>query len=324
MELIASAASVRQILAHFDEIGLDERSLQVGYVDPDLRRSRGPARVSARLSIDLLEAAAEALGRADFGLRHGLRLNLRGLDSISLLWDHASSVEQWYRLARQYVHLENNAVRYDLIDEGQDTALIHDILAVLRPRATQATFSFLTMTARVFREMLGPGWAPRRVEFMCARPPDITLFNTFFRCRIEFDAPRNALVVARSDFERPLPRHNPELVDFFKLQLQDQLNAWQVPLEDRVLQILLSELAGHPPTLTQIAGRLGLSPRTLQRRLALVGASFGELLFRARKEIVAAHMRRASPTPLSRLAFELGLSDATAASRFFRLKIRGG
>jgi AraC-like DNA-binding protein len=120
-----------------------------------------------------------------------------------------------------------------------------------------------------------------------------------------------------------LPRHNPELVDFFRLRLQDQSSAWQAPLEDRVLQILRSDLAGGPPNLTRIADRLGLSSRTLQRRLASGGASFADLLLRARREIVAAHRRRATPTPLSRLAFELGLSDATAASRFIRLKIGG-
>ena len=318
MELVASAASARQILAHLDALGVDERTLDVGYVDPALRRSSGPVQVSARLSFDLLEAAARRLGRPDFGLQHGLWLNLRGLDSISLLWDHAGSVAEWYGMARRYVHLENNAVGYDVAQEGEDVALVHTVLAVLRPDAAQGTFSFVAMTARVFREMLGPGWTPVRVEFMAPRPADTTLIRTFYRCRVEFDAPRNALVVRRTDFEQPLPRHNPELVTYFEQQLKRQIETRSMALEDLVHDLLLSRMAGTPPSLEAVAGQLGMTPRTLQRRLRRSGVSYGALLLKARLEIAAAHRRAGRPTTLARLAYELGLSDATSASRFLR------
>jgi AraC-like DNA-binding protein len=177
------------------------------------------------------------------------------------------------------------------------------------------------MTARVFREVMGSSWTPVRVEFMGKRPADTRLFKAFFRCRVEFDAPRNALVVTRSDFERPLQRHNPELVDFFEYQLRRQSAAWPVQIDDLVTGLLMSELAGGPPSLAQVASRLGLAPRTLQRRLAAGGTSFGDLLAAARRDVAEAHLRRMPRTPLSWLAFEMGLSDATAASRFLRLKM---
>jgi AraC-like DNA-binding protein len=319
MELLASAASSRLILAHFDRLGLDERRLGVGYIDPALRRSSGPLRVSARLSMDLLEAAAQELGQPDFGLRHALWLNLRGLDSISLLWDHVGSIAQWYGLARKYVHLENNAVGYSLAEEEDDVALIHEILPVLRPTAVQASFSFLTMTARVFREVLGPAWRPRRIEFMAPPPDDPSLFRETFRCRVEFEAPRDALVVTREAFHRPLARHNPDLVRFFEAQLQSQAATRSRSLRDVVFAVLVSELAGGPPGLSQIASRLALTPRTLQRRLVQAGTTYGDLLAMARSEVASAHLRRAPRPTLSRLAHEMGLSDATAASRFLRL-----
>jgi AraC-like DNA-binding protein len=318
MQLLASAASSRLILAHFDQIGLDERQLGLGYIDPALRRSSGPLRVSARLSMDLLEAAAERLGQPDFGLRHALWLNLRGLDSISLLWDHVRSVAQWYDLARNYVHLENNAVGYSLAEEEDNFALVHEILPILRPGARQASFTFLTMTARVFREVLGAAWSPQRVEFMAPRPDEASLFRAFFRCRVEFEAPRDALVVTREDFTRPLARYSPELVAYFESQLRSQ-SATQTPgLEEQVYGVLLAEMAGGPPSLSQIASRLALTPRTLQRRLSRLGETYGDLLRKARGEVVAAHLRQTPRTSLARLAHELGLSDATAASRFLR------
>jgi AraC-like DNA-binding protein len=319
MELVASAAGARQVLAHLHELGIDPQDLGVGYIDPALRQSRAPRRVSARLVIDLLEAAAHRLGQPDFGVRHALWRNLRGLDAISLTWDHVGSLAEWYRLAQRYIHLENSAVRYDISDDGEQVALVHDVIAVLRPHATQASFTFLTMTARVFRELLGARWTPRRVEFTSPPPADTTLFRQFFRCRVAFSADRNALVVDRADFERPLSRHNPDLVRFFEQQLSARANATHDRLEDQVAWILMSELAGRPPSVSQVAARLGLSSRTLQRRLHAAGSSYGALLLRARQQTAAAHLGRSPRTSLARLGFELGFSDETAASRFRRL-----
>lgn len=318
MELLANATGVRLVLAHLDELGVDAQSLAAGYIDPDLRRLSGPLKVSARLEMDLLEAAAERLRQPDFGLRHALWLNLRGLDSISLLWDQAGSVAEWYSLASKYVHLENNAVSYALAEEGPDVALAHDIIAMLRPRAVQASYTFLALSARVFRNVLGAKWAPVRVEFVAPRPLDISLFREFFRCRIEFGAARDALVVTREDFERPLDRHNPEMVRFLEARMRHQSASGERALEDTVLAVLRSELAGGPPSLPQIARRLALTPRTLQRRLAQAGTAYGTLLAQTRIDVATAHLERPARTPLSRLAHELGLSDATAASRFLR------
>ena len=321
MELVASAAGARQVLAHLHELGIDPRDLGVGYIDPALRRSQAPRRVSARLVIDLLEAAADRLEEPDFGLRHALWRNLRGLDAISLTWDHVGSLAEWYRLAQRHIHLENSAVRYDIADEGEQLALVHDVIAVLRPHATQASFTFLAMTARVFRELLGARWMPRRVEFMSGPPADTRLFKEFFRCRVEFSADRNALVVDRADFERPLSRHNPDLVRFFERQLSSRANAPQDRLEDQVAWILVSELAGSPPSVSQVAERLGLSSRSLQRRLHAANSSYGALLLRARQETATAYLERSPRMPLAKLGFELGFSDETAASRFMRLKM---
>ena len=318
MELIASASPVRRFLAYLDEIGLDERSLKVGHIDPRLRRSHGPLRVSARLLMDLMEATAEVTGQADLGLQRAQVLNLRGHDTISLLWDQAGSVAEWYGLAQRYIHLENSALQYDLRLDGDEAVLIHGVLAMLRPRATQFTFTFVAMTVRIFRSVIGQGWTPLRAEFMCVKPADPSPYRRFFRCDLRFGQPRNALIVRRADFERQLPGRNPEMVAFLADHLQREAGRTELQVDDEVAQILASEMAGGPPSLSQVAERLAMSPRTLQRRLAHRGASYGAILRNARREIVASRSAHASRVPLAQLAFELGLSDATAASRFLR------
>lgn len=318
MELIASASPVRRLLQHLDELDVDAQALRAGPIDPRLRRTRGPLRVSARLVVDMMEAAAELTGQVDFGLRHAQWLNLRGLDTISLLWDQAGSVAEWYRLAQRYIHLENNALQYDLAIEDGEAALIHGVLAVLRPRATQFSFAFVALTVRVFRSVLGPNWRPLRADFMCAAPADLTPYRRFFRCGLRFGEARNALVVRRADFERELPGRNPEMVSFLEDHLQRQSADQDASIRDQVAQMLMAEMAGRALALPQVAERLALSPRTLQRRLASEGTSYGQVLEAVRREVAGAHMERFGRIRLSQLAFDLGFSDATAASRFLR------
>jgi AraC-like DNA-binding protein len=319
MELVASAASTRLILANLDRLGVNPDALGVGTIDPALRRTTAPMQVPAHLSFDLLESAARHLGQPDFGLRHALWLNLRGLDSISLLWEHTLSIEHWFRLASRFIHLEHTGLSYRVSRHRNDVALVHDILAHLRPQATQASFTFLTMTARVCRERLGSAWTPRRIEFMAPRPRDISQFRKYFRCPISFGARRDAVILAQKDFERPLPRHNPELVRFFEHRLKAQSAARAQPAEDTVFAVLMSEMAGGPPGLQQIAARMGMTSRTLQRHLSKAGTTYGQLLARARTDVANALARRKVPSTLAQLAHHLGFSDATAASRFLRL-----
>ena len=323
MDLICNATPLRRLLRYFDELGIDERSLKVGHIDRRLRGSTAPLRHSARLTLDLLEAAALRTGRADFGLQFGIWLDPRGIDVISLLWEQARSVSEWYGLCRRYIHLENNALAYELATEGENVALIHDVVAVLRPRATHFTYAFVVLTLQVFRTVIGSRWNPVAVEFRSARPADTRPFRRFFRCPLRFGAERTALVVRREDFERELPGGNPNLMAYLEGQLARESGSWSGLLEDQIEHVLMSELSGRPPTLAQLAERFAMSPRTLQRRLAQRGTSYGELLTRVRREVAGTHLQAVPRTPLAQLAAELGFADATQASRFMRAAYGG-
>jgi AraC-like DNA-binding protein len=78
----------------------------------------------------------------------------------------------------------------------------------------------------------------------------------------------------------------------------------------------LSLLDGYP-RLDWAASKLGMSRRTLQRRLSNRGTSFAELVERALRERAEA-LIRGSKLSLTAIGFELGYSDAAHFSRAFR------
>jgi AraC-like DNA-binding protein len=89
------------------------------------------------------------------------------------------------------------------------------------------------------------------------------------------------------------------------------------PISARVQDAIARELPSGPPTMVQIAKRLGVSERTLRRALEEESTSFRvmvEGVRRGRAEQLLAQRR----TSIGEIAFLLGFSDASAFSRAFR------
>ena len=91
-----------------------------------------------------------------------------------------------------------------------------------------------------------------------------------------------------------------------------------LPAIDDIVGLVAAEirarLAGRPPTVAEIAKALGLSTRTLQRRLTTAGKGFAAVLDdvrRARAEALLAD----GELDLAEIAFALGYSEHSAFTR---------
>jgi AraC-like DNA-binding protein len=144
-------------------------------------------------------------------------------------------------------------------------------------------------------------------------------FERHFGCPARLAAARNALVFRASDLERPFVTHNAELLAMLGPPLDAQLADSQAhrTVVERAAAALKGTLAGQRPALKDVARHLGLSPRTLQRRLAEGGLSFHRLVERARREM-AMHYLADSSLELNETAYLLGYEDANSFFRAFQ------
>ena len=95
----------------------------------------------------------------------------------------------------------------------------------------------------------------------------------------------------------------------------------QLPDDQRVstqVARIVADGAGSSwPSLALVAKRLGLSPRTLRRRLAADGSSFSAVAADTRQELARRYV--ASPdVAITEVAFLLGYSEVSAFHRAFR------
>lgn len=321
MDLIADASGARQFLVFLDHIGLDERRLGVGKIDPALRASSAPLAVPARLTIELMEAAAEAKKWPDLGVRFAEWLSPNALSPLSLLGIHCATYADRCRLSRRYVHLYNTALSYEQVNENENVVILCQVQPTLLPRARQFVEWNVAHSVKNARSMLGDRWSPVRVEFAHASPASIAAHQRHFRCPIRYESDRTGFVIKRTDFYRRLPMENRQTVEFLEDYLAREELHQPSDLRSKVESLVTAHLAGGNASLERIAALLTTSSRTLQRRLSEHGADFREILNFVRVQIAKDLLSQKPPPSLQRLSQLLGYSDPSAAGRFIKSQL---
>ena len=174
-------------------------------------------------------------------------------------------------------------------------------------------------TLEIGRRGTGQPLHPLRVELK-RNPAHREIHEAHYGCRVKFKAPRNAIVFRTADLDRPFTSYNAELLAMLGGQLERELaerKVWQTTVAARVKWILLRLLGGQSADLGEVAKDLGMSNRTLQRRITSEGTSFRQLVRDARCEL-ARHYLLDPSLELAETAFLLGYEDPNSFFRAFR------
>jgi len=180
---------------------------------------------------------------------------------------------------------------------------------------TDAAFASLI---EIGRRGTGTPLRPKRVELR-RTVKSSEAHETYFGCTVKFRARRNALIFYRSDLDRAFVTHNADLLEMLGPRLDQEVAARkaQARIGDRVKWILKRLFAGSRPDILTVARELGVSARTLQRRITDEGASFRRLVLETRKELVRQYLTQPS-IEITEAAYLLGYDDPNSFFRAFR------
>jgi AraC-like DNA-binding protein len=159
---------------------------------------------------------------------------------------------------------------------------------------------------------------PQRVELKRALESS-GVHEAYFKCPVKFRARRNMLILNSADLDLPFVTYNAELLEMLEPQLVSALEERRAKssIREQVKWILRRLLAGSRPEITAVARELGLSDRTLQRRIVDDGASFRQLLLETRKELACEYLTRPE-IDVAEAAYLLGYEDSNSFYRAFR------
>jgi AraC-like DNA-binding protein len=265
----------------------------------------------------LYRGLAAASNDPAFGLKIGTEERVERYDPIAIAALYARSFgDALQRMARykqltcpEEIHINESGaecrVRFEwLLAEEEDPALLIDVC--------------FAWVVEIARRGSANAIQPRRVEFK--RPAaNRALYEGHFRCPVKFDARSNVLVFDRSDLARPFLTHNADVLAIVAPQLDAELaqQLSQRTFREHVKATLKKTLAGQRPELRAVARELGVSTRTLQRRLADERITFQQVIAEARHEL-ARHYLQHSSLELNETAYLLGYEDANSFFRAFQ------
>ena len=159
---------------------------------------------------------------------------------------------------------------------------------------------------------------PRRVELMRTGPGNSEMAE-YFGGPIAFGSARNAMIFHRDDLALPFPGHSPEFLDLVTPGLAAAFAEIQdsTTISDRVKAVLKRCLASGRPEVARVARELGMSERTLQRRITQEATTFRALLSDARREL-SQQLLGDPAIQIEEVTYLLGYQDTTSFYRAFR------
>lgn len=221
--------------------------------------------------------------------------------------------------AVRFQRLMHDRFRSELVTSGDEGVLRHrvgDGAFVAPPVAIDFGFAALVHLAR---RATGRGVVPSRVELTRAEPRDPAPYRAVFGPRVAFGRPANELAFDRATLSLPSSGHDPalrEVIESHARSMLEKLPPDAAPFAARVRAVIVERMRGRQTSLDDVAERLGLPRRTLQRKLREEGTRFEELLDRVRRDLAERYLADGRVS-VQETAFLLGFSDVSAFHRAF-------
>lgn len=277
------------------------------------------ARVHYATAARLGEAALEISGDANFGLH--LATDVRDVgsyDAATLLLMASPTVR--VALSRMIAHQrywgDGDRAKVQRVRGGITIQyLLHGAQGAYARHADECAMAEMTLGVQV---MTGRPVRPRLIRFRHGAPRLLDEHTAIFGCALEFDAARTEVVFDDAALDTPMQHANDVFFAIFEEQVERALARLPAPTRtsEPVRAAVRGALAGGGCTLAGTARALGVSTRTMQRRLHDEGTSFADVVDALRREMAVAYLEHGMPIP--EVASLLGYADTTSFHHAFR------
>ena len=177
----------------------------------------------------------------------------------------------------------------------------------------------LALQLRVARESTGAAIACEQILFANRKETDDRELVAYFGTRdLSYDAGHNGIQLAPAELDRPVLTADQALARILAVQANDLAND-AAPRGDLapIRDLVGTQLRSGDATAVRIAKLIGMSERTLHRRLSEAGTTFGELVDDVRRSLTIEHLGDPERS-LPEIAALVGYSDPRALARAFK------
>ncbi|HQR23419.1 MAG TPA: AraC family transcriptional regulator ligand-binding domain-containing protein [Steroidobacteraceae bacterium] len=264
----------------------------------------------------ILQAAADAIGRDDLGLLLGQRATMENAGPLRLLVLNSrttgEAVESYVRYGGLWYHglkitmtLEQGYACIALSSDRQFVGRDHVLTWML------------AATVKHLEAIFPRSWRPSQVHISYRRPKQAEAYARFFRAPVLYDQLRHAVFFPAAALDEVRPGSQANL-DSFLRQYMGELEAREQPdFVSRVRRVIESLLASGECSIVRVAAMFSMHRVTLHRYLREQGTTFEDLLDDARREL-AGRMLEQTNLPVGEIATALGYGNAGSFVRAFK------
>jgi len=308
-----------RVLARLEELG----------VPLDRVRERAGLALGAPLPAPLTSLSTEAFfalwraiddvaERRDLGLFVGSEAPVRGYSVASAAALHAPTLGAALETLAKYKRITCPESVERVVRGTEASVRFHWILATTEVPRLLVDSTFASFAA-LARHGTNGTVAPLRIE-LARRAADGTMLRAHFGCRVDFGAPFDRIVFDARALGAPFVTADAEAFSRVVPGLEARLvgRSRTPTLRDDVRVAIARDMSsGARPTVHDVARRLRLSPRTLQRRLGEERTSYQEQLDEVRRVSARRLLANTELAPID-IAFLLGFEEPNSFARAFR------
>ncbi|MFY3386361.1 AraC family transcriptional regulator [Paracidovorax sp. MALMAid1276] len=320
----SSAAWVRGVADMFAAQGLPAADLcaEAG-IDLHQLQQQPQMRVDVDRVSRLWEAAVLRYGLPGLGLARELASRYGNVDLVGYALASGPNLLVGFEHLQRQMALISDATTFEMARDarGQGCWLAISHIGATRPvpreRIEFAVLTLFTLCCWLTRREL----VPLAMDLTTAAPHDDSLHRAAFGVLPRFGQPSSRFLLADADLKTPIPTHNPGLWALHERLVETELDQLgQTLASTRVRTEIARVLHLGEPRREDIAARLHLTDRTLQRRLQAESVCFQQLLDDTRRELARQHLSDERRS-LAEVADMLGFADQSnlfrACKRWF-------
>jgi AraC-like DNA-binding protein len=284
-----------------------------------LKFGEEPTRVGAASQIRFLEIAAEALGDSALGLHLAQHFDLRECGMLYYVLAASPNLGEAIRNLSRYLAVSNESIRVSVSERTKSTVLTVNYEFPRHSDRLFAEYGY-AVVLRAFRELTGRSISAKAVTFVHGRNTNKAEFDRFCGCPVRFNAAADTIVLPTELLSTPIFTSDKYLLQILKDACEEVLgkrdkisSSLRAMVENEIVQLLPHGKA----QVERVASNLGMSDRTLARRLSEEGTSYAAILNELRRDLSARYLKDPALS-LNQIAWLLGYSMVSSLNHAFR------
>jgi AraC-like DNA-binding protein len=293
--------------------------LQSVGLDPDAKADP-KAMVEATAYYDLLERIAKDIDATDLPLRTGASMRCDDYGALGLAFKAAPTLFGSYSRVTRYARLWTSVVAYELRPDRSNTWFVLHRSGQRRLGLRLSNEATLASATAIGREVSQDGvFTPLEVHLSHPAPAVVTHHQAYFGCPVIFGSDRDAILISGESMNRANKLGDEGITRFLQQHLDRELD--QITdtksLNEQTKDTIARALSEGLPRMEDVARNLGMSVRSLHRRLADDGMTFRTLTEDTRQEL-AEGLLRDERYSIAEIAFLTGFSEQSSFNRAFK------